>query len=1257
MEEEREWVDAHWARREMGQRSELHSRTRRLVMLIQDVQRWAWKAGGRDTKEWWRLMIMKAKLIRKLAFSTHDNWAKKVRKAFEIAGWDWVRVLEGQHRSMVYIAFNDLNSHCYVGETGRQLKKRADEEITNAKKRETKFEKAMSRLGEECWFWLPLVSVRGGKHEVRRRQGEESTMIGEMTPDMNTARTGKGRWDRGREERKDRGRTGRGRRGGAAIGGRTMFEARAKGRAKEVVTGDNIGEVLETIGDSHREVVVTVKWGEDGGKGWKRAKTVFLGSEAKQMAGTLGKLRASRGTKCELELRGMTRHDVLKKLRVLVNHRDSWRGHLRKVSMWQLFDYWVLAGDLALQERLKVRKALRKYQRGRYSLPTNDGLTLRVHMTEAVGRREVGALAQKHIVQTANLTQAGKKFAGDSTRVIMTKGETVEGILANHYRATKGFDEVECAGPPWCDDDNHFHALMKDMVGEIGEVGRLASNAVVWDEKKDSRDDVMRGLAKYAQAIERMSPEPEETGKVKMWWREGAEQIVVQVGEKRRTIREDKLGWMWERYQRHQGTNWKEFVVWVAEEMKFTGTDCGIHRDLRNRIIREAGVQVQRSTNVWQAWVGVAQYEGVSMGRWGGREVTDRMEAKGTLVVCWQSREREKMRKQAISRWQEHGAVTIMVDVTGTESGEGVFGLGETSCAGRGVRIGVVGVEGLRDYEGLKKTVSQGLLTGERKGDTKGGGEVTLRVAMMKGWQTESVTELIAELDEQIVEELQDGKVSSATVRRVKGLMQGLVVAPLDKGGNQLAVECGVLHKERVQTMAVDSQDYLTRDESEDEILKEMKEDYEACGMTRLAPWGEECIPPTAAMPKYKAPWEKTRILNSYKYGPANQALRYVSKALTWIFGQLGEEFTGFTLMSVRDAKEKIVEGNEKILEGATAGWKLLVDQQDVVRMFTNLDKAGIRERVRGVLDEATKQRKGRGGRSCCITLLREGKKVVGVRWGSDRTNEDNLVMTFEQIMVGVEFDLAHNFCGVGKRVLEQGGGCPIGGLCSAAYANIYCAHDERAFCKRWEHAAHLFYAVRQVDDGLLVMRWDEGDEEEQDMMLEMREDARKTLYTGGPEVEVEEKVDWLGKKTRVWAGLQLRVGEQGVVCKTHNKNEESIKLHDVQKFPRYTQGYSYQGEELMVGVMQGSARRIRDQCMVDEDFVHDLTLDLWECMLIGTEWKSVAAALKRMPNLIRGTDEEWSTTREGVRKELRRRQADLTKRKTEAARSRKLFA
>jgi hypothetical protein len=94
-----------------------------------------------------------------------------------------------------------------------------------------------------------------------------------------------------------------------------------------------------------------------------------------------------------------------------------------------------------------------------------------------------------------------------------------------------------------------------------------------------------------------------------------------------------------------------------------------------------------------------------------------------------------------------------------------------------------------------------------------------------------------------------------------------------------------------------------------------------------------------------------------------------------------------------------------------------------------------------------------------------EGKRIVEVKWGSDRRNEENVVLSFEQIMLAVEFDLAHNYCALGESTFEQGGGCPIGGLVSALYANIYCAHDERNFCEQWKHVAHLFYAVRQMDD------------------------------------------------------------------------------------------------------------------------------------------------------------------------------------------------
>jgi hypothetical protein len=489
------------------------------------------------------------------------------------------------------------------------------------------------------------------------------------------------------------------------------------------------------------------------------------------------------------------------------------------------------------------------------------------------------------------------------------------------------------------------------------------------------------------------------------------------------------------------------------------------------------------------------------------------------------------------------------------------------------------------------------------------------------------------------VEEL-GNKVSLAKVMRVKGSMGDLTVSPMDKGGKQNYASCGIHYTDRLRVKVVEAKEYNILAASEDEIMLEMKEDYHACKLDLIAPWGEESVPPAIALAKAKAPDEKERIVNSYAKGPARRALRLIAKALNFVFKQMGKEFTGWTLHSVTDAKGRIMEGNAMILKNAKGEWKLRIEQADVVNMYTNLSKAEIRLRVRALLDEAGEKRVGRGGRRKFVTLIMDGRNVIEIKWGVDKTSEENIVMSLEQIMIGVDFDLAHNFCGVGKKVLEQVGGCPIGGLCSATYANIYYAYDERAFDRKWKIAAQDYYAMRQMDDTVLVVRVDEGDEEQREMMTELMADA-KNLYTGGPVSEVEDKIDWLGKKVRVWAGLQLRVGEQGMICKAHNKNEESILLHEMQKYPRYTHGYSYQGEQMRVGLMQGNAARLRSQDMLDEDFLYDLELDLWECLLIGTEWHLVAQALRNMPNMIEGNGEDWSVAKEEIRRVLSQRRQE----------------
>lgn len=90
-------------------------------------------------------------------------------------------------------------------------------------------------------------------------------------------------------------------------------------------------------------------------------------------------------------------------------------------------------------------------------------------------------------------------------------------------------------------------------------------------------------------------------------------------------------------------------------------------------------------------------------------------------------------------------------------------------------------------------------------------------------------------------------------------------------------------------------------------------------------------------------------------------------------------------------------------------------------------------------------------------------------------------------MIMAVNYDLAHNFCMVGGTVYEQVNGCPIGGLLSAFYANVYCAHDEQAFLRKWEHLRQSFYAIRQMDDLIFVIVMDDEDEEHNKRLLEMR--------------------------------------------------------------------------------------------------------------------------------------------------------------------------
>jgi hypothetical protein len=433
-------------------------KTKELIVLIQDLQRWLYKGGRRNTEQWWELMIRKARLARKLALVVREEWSRKTRTAFILVGKDWEKNLRSRDKSFVYMACNDLTRHCYVGETGRTVKQRADEEITNAKNRETDFEKRMDELGTETWFWIPIERVRPGKDEKRRRLDREAKRGNELKPDLNMIPRKRG--DRRKKKYTTRNhRTAEMKESRVGLWGKgTWFSMKETGKERTVAEGPDVGDVMAAL-HYDRDYILTARWGEDEGTGWKRARCLV------ENRLTLNRWKREKTGSCRM--RGRQTIEVpTERLRTLATKRNSWSHHLRKVPARTLLDYWALTEQFPHQERRLVRHVLRQYQRKGMNLPTQSELVVRVRTTRDVDKSELRRTAMRHVIEDSSLTKVAKAYMKEGTRVVMTRGKTIRSMLTNYYKTAENYDEWTCAGPPWstmvcgrrtlsCEDEGH----------------------------------------------------------------------------------------------------------------------------------------------------------------------------------------------------------------------------------------------------------------------------------------------------------------------------------------------------------------------------------------------------------------------------------------------------------------------------------------------------------------------------------------------------------------------------------------------------------------------------------------------------------------------------------------------------------------------------------------------------------------------------------------------------------------------------------
>ena len=395
-----------------------------------------------------------------------------------------------------------------------------------------------------------------------------------------------------------------------------------------------------------------------------------------------------------------------------------------------------------------------------------------------------------------------------------------------------------------------------------------------------------------------------------------------------------------------------------------------------------------------------------------------------------------------------------------------------------------------------------------------------------------------------------------------------------------------------------------------DDILKQMKSTYHNQGLQRFAPWNNKgTLPVGFVHPKEKDPINKERGIASYFKHPMRKIYRRANKVLTWLFRQLPKNCKHFTLHKLHNLKTKVEEARITMRNTYGTNTKLKLFCTDVQQMLTNLTHEGIKQAVKWMLNtlKDQKQYTTRGGiprtprkyRKNKVTLIAETDEIY---WGQSTheaqpkgkaagSKEDIIIFNFDDLTQIIHFDLNTTYSTVGKTILEQKHGCPIGGILSCFYANIYCAWREYLFIKKHEEQGkHRIYGIRQVDDLIMWVAYEDGNKlsetEADNIIRELlnTETKQSMVYRDGLTL-TEETIVTKERKGKVifktdFAGTIIKgdMRAESFTTETLNKNWYTVRLLNRQRFPKLPHYNSYIHPRIKRAVITGMMIRLDTQ-------------------------------------------------------------------------------
>lgn len=448
---------------------------------------------------------------------------------------------EGNH-SMIYLIFSLHTNHKYIGQTGRDIKRRYKEEVNIAKKftfkkshmdkriKNNKLAKNMYYIGIEKFIVLPIINL--GKANKTARIEIENSVIKKYNPDLNCI--GKKRTIHKRS-RHSKGRL--------EVLKRKIGEIRNKYNNKNEIKNvekqkmlftkyksennvyyniegliNNVMKKERLRKNEQKQIKITIEVGSIDISNWKeinkkwgeslfKIKSKPKAYKFKNMRKAYNKIMKNGNTYlANIQIKENTNQVKIDKIvNNIANKKHIEKRFINNCSNAQLLNiYFKIKNTLHGIKRSKSIDAIKKYMQKRIVISREwgkiiNGIQLKMKFYQNDQRYIIKKWIKK-VIEYSSLSQITKQYLKESISIMTLKQPTIKDYLINNKKyARQKKTEEKCS--QLCKDNIHYQQKMINTSNTLQYIGEINANSSIFPNKGNFQYEFTEQIQKCLETI------------------------------------------------------------------------------------------------------------------------------------------------------------------------------------------------------------------------------------------------------------------------------------------------------------------------------------------------------------------------------------------------------------------------------------------------------------------------------------------------------------------------------------------------------------------------------------------------------------------------------------------------------------------------------------------------------------------------------------------------------------------------------------